>query len=78
MERDKEPARSEDHSGGGEVILNSTNYILNEAAVKAMNIKDPIGKSFVFHDKKGTIAGVASDFHFQNLHKKNRTGNPVL
>jgi ABC-type antimicrobial peptide transport system permease subunit len=48
----------------------STNYILNEAAVKAMNIKDPIGKSFVFHDKKGTIAGVASDFHFQNLRKK--------
>ncbi|MFT3705403.1 MAG: ABC transporter permease [Agriterribacter sp.] len=48
----------------------STNYILNEAAVKAMNMKDPVGKSFTFHDKKGTVVAVAKDFHFQNLHKK--------
>jgi putative ABC transport system permease protein len=48
----------------------STNYILNETAVKAMGLKDPVGKSFVFHDRKGMITGVTKDFHFQNLHKK--------
>jgi ABC-type antimicrobial peptide transport system permease subunit len=48
----------------------STNYILNETAIKAMNMKDPIGKSFIYHEKKGTIVGVVKDFHFQNLHQK--------
>lgn len=59
-------------AGGGftGTPADSTNYILNETAVKAMNIKDPVGKSFVFHEKKGTIVGVVKDFHFQSLHQK--------
>ena len=48
----------------------STNFILNETAIKEMGLKDPIGKRFTFHDAKGVIVGVAKDFHFQNLHQK--------
>ncbi|WP_153797271.1 ABC transporter permease [Foetidibacter luteolus] len=48
----------------------STNYLLNETAIKVMSIKDPVGKRFTFHDKKGVIAGVVKDFHFQNLHRQ--------
>lgn len=53
----------------------SSNFILNETAVKAMGISDPVGKRFKFHDQNGTIAGVVKDFHFQNLHN---TIKPVI
>lgn len=44
--------------------------IVNEAAVKAMGIKDPIGKHInVFGDGKRTIVGVVKDFHFQSMHE---------
>jgi len=39
----------------------STAYILNEAAVKAIGWEDPIGKSF----EQGKVIGVVKDFHFQ-------------
>jgi len=45
-----------------------TAYIVNEAAVKAMDMKNPIGKSFTFWGKKGTIIGVVKDFHYKSLH----------
>jgi len=48
----------------------STNYILNETAVAAMGIKDPVGKRFTFHDTRGTIVGVVKDFHFKDMHNK--------
>jgi ABC-type antimicrobial peptide transport system permease subunit len=43
-------------------------YIVNQAAIKAMNMKNPIGKSFTFWGKKGTIIGVVKDFHYKSLH----------
>ncbi|MDH5466919.1 MAG: ABC transporter permease [Candidatus Aminicenantes bacterium] len=43
--------------------------IVNEAAVKAMNMESPIGKKFHFWDYDGTIIGVIRDFHFRSLHK---------
>ncbi len=49
----------------------STNFILNETAIKATGIKEPvIGKRFTFHGIKGVIAGVVKDFHFQDMHQK--------
>ncbi|HVX48698.1 MAG TPA: ABC transporter permease [Chitinophagaceae bacterium] len=48
----------------------SSNYILNETAIAAMGIKNPVGKRFTFHDTKGTIVGVVKDFHFKNMHNK--------
>jgi len=46
----------------------SAGYILNEAALKIVGYKDPIGKPFTFWGKKGSIIGVLKDFHFTSLH----------
>lgn len=44
-------------------------YILNEAAVKAIGWDDPIGKRFGFGaDEVGIVVGVVKDFHFAPLH----------
>ncbi len=48
----------------------TSNFVLNETAVKAMNIKDPIGKKFRFNKTEGKIIGVIKDFHFSSLRKK--------
>ncbi|HXB45954.1 MAG TPA: ABC transporter permease [Puia sp.] len=49
----------------------SAKFILNETAVKATGIKEPvIGKRLTFHGIKGVIAGVVKDFHFQDMHQK--------
>ena len=42
-------------------------YIVNETAVKAMGLKDPIGKRFRDWKGEGTIIGVVKDFHFASL-----------
>ena len=42
-------------------------YILNEQALKKMNLKNPVGKPLTFWKKKGTIIGVVKDFHFNSL-----------
>jgi ABC-type antimicrobial peptide transport system permease subunit len=47
----------------------SSNFILNETAIKATGIREPvIGKRLTFHGIKGEIAGVVKDFHFQDMH----------
>ena len=47
-------------------------YILNEAAVKGMDLDSPVGKRFEapIHEgmREGTIIGIVKDFHFQPLH----------
>jgi putative ABC transport system permease protein len=42
--------------------------VVNEAAVRAMNMDSPIGKKFHFWDFDGIIIGVIKDFHFKSLH----------
>ena len=44
--------------------------IMNEAAIKAMGIKDPIGKTVTFWDDKREIVGVAADFNFESLYQQ--------
>ena len=44
----------------------SSAIIFNEAAIKAMGIKDPIGKTVSFYGKR-QIIGVVKDFHFESL-----------
>ncbi|GAB3916369.1 ABC transporter permease [Larkinella terrae] len=46
----------------------STGFLINEAALKVMGFKHPIGQTITWGDKKGTIVGVLKDFHFQSLH----------
>jgi ABC-type antimicrobial peptide transport system permease subunit len=48
----------------------SLGIILNEAAVNAMGIKDPVGKSFNVWGSKYHIVGVTKDFHFESLYEK--------
>jgi len=44
--------------------------IFNETAIKAMELKDPIGKVIKMGGADRTIVGVVRDFHFQSLHEK--------
>ncbi len=44
--------------------------IMNEAAIKAMGIKDPIGKTISFWDEKREIVGIAADFNFESLYQQ--------
>jgi putative ABC transport system permease protein len=46
----------------------SAGYIVNEAALKIINYKDPIGKPLTLSGKRGRIVGVLKDFHFMSLH----------
>ncbi len=43
-------------------------YILNEEAIKEMNMQDPLGKQFSYGKRKGTIIGVLKNAHFRSLH----------
>jgi hypothetical protein len=44
-------------------------FVVNETAVKAMEMTDPIGKTMKVWDLKGRIIGVVQDYHFQSLHR---------
>jgi putative ABC transport system permease protein len=56
----------------------SSGIIFNEAGIRFMGMKDPIGKQVVFEGKKATIVGVVNDFHFQSLHEKVKPAVIVL
>lgn len=52
-------------------IADLNNVILNETAVKKLNIPKPvIGQGFEFRGNKGVIVGVVKDFHFKSLRDK--------
>jgi ABC-type antimicrobial peptide transport system permease subunit len=47
----------------------TSNYIVNETAVKLMRLKgDPVGQEISFWNGKGRIIGVAKDFHIHSVH----------
>lgn len=47
----------------------ASNIILNEAAVKAMELRDPIGKMVMISGQERQVVGVAKNFHFNSLHE---------
>ena len=57
-----------------QTISDSTAVLLNEAAVKAMGLTDPIGMNISLSADDGNIQanviGVVKDFNFQSLHQK--------
>jgi putative ABC transport system permease protein len=57
-------------SGFTGAVADSAHFILNEAAVKEIGMKNPIGKSFRMWKTKGTIIGVVKDFHFASMRQK--------
>ncbi|HYK44556.1 MAG TPA: ABC transporter permease [Parafilimonas sp.] len=48
----------------------SVGYIVNEAALKIIRYKKPVGSPLTFWGSKGTIIGVIKDFHFNSLHEQ--------
>jgi putative ABC transport system permease protein len=43
-------------------------FVLNQAAVRAMELESPIGKKIVINMSEGYIIGVVKDFHFRSVH----------
>ncbi|MDF2431550.1 MAG: putative transport system permease protein [Mucilaginibacter sp.] len=43
--------------------------VLNETAIKAMNLKKPVGKNVRIFGNSFQIIGVVKDFHFESLHE---------
>jgi putative ABC transport system permease protein len=43
-------------------------FVLNQAAVRAMELESPIGKKVVINMSEGYIIGVVKDFHFRSVH----------
>ncbi|MEL6671772.1 MAG: ABC transporter permease [Bacteroidota bacterium] len=46
------------------------NYVINEAAAKAIGVENPIGLEVEFWEQKGQVIGVVEDFHFSSLRSK--------
>ncbi len=57
-------------SFSSEFRSDTTAVIFNETAIKAMELKDPVGKIISMGGADRTIIGVVNDFHFQSLHEK--------
>lgn len=47
----------------------NTKIIFNETGIKAMGLKNPIGKTFSLWGDNYEIVGIVKDFHFQSLYK---------
>lgn len=54
-------------SGFSGTAADSTHYILNETAIKYMQIVNPIGKTFTLNGISGVITGIVKDFHFKSM-----------
>jgi putative ABC transport system permease protein len=53
--------------------MDTSSYLINVAAVKALGFKSPsdvVGKDFGYGGRKGKIIGVFNDFHFESMHQK--------
>jgi len=48
----------------------SGRFLLNETAVKALNLVHPIGQQVVYNGRKGEVVGVMRDFNFTSLKEK--------
>jgi len=47
----------------------SSDYLVNESALKIIQYRNPLGKPLTLWDQKGKIVGVLHDFHFTSLHE---------
>lgn len=50
----------------------SAKVLVNEAAIKVMGIKDPVGKTFGIWGKDYQIVGVIKDFNYESMHQEVR------
>jgi len=50
--------------------IDTARFVLNEAAIKEMGMKNPIGKRFKMEGINGQIIGVVKDFHYASMKEK--------
>ena len=48
----------------------SSNYVINEAAAKAMGMDSPMGQRLAVWQREGAIIGVMKDFHMRSLYRE--------
>lgn len=48
----------------------SGHFLLNETAVKTLNLNNPVGQQVVYNGRKGIVTGVMRDFNFTSLKQK--------
>lgn len=53
----------------GRDVGGRSRIIFNEAAIKAMGLEDPIGKTVEIQREKSEVIGVVKDFHFQTMYQ---------
>jgi len=51
-----------------ELATDKNTFVLNEAAVKFLGIKSPVGKVIKAFGREGEIIGIVNDTHFKSLH----------
>jgi putative ABC transport system permease protein len=51
-------------------FADSSSVIFNEAAIRTMGLKNPIGKTVSLWGKKKQIVGIVKDYHFKSLYDK--------
>ncbi len=51
-----------------EFTSDTSNFVINETAIKMMELDNPIGKRLSVEGKTGTIIGVVNDYHGGSLH----------
>lgn len=56
----------------------SAGIILNETAVKVMELKDPLGKTIRHRGVDARVIGVVKDFHLESLHESIKPGYMFL
>lgn len=56
----------------------SSAIIINEAAAKAMNLKDPVGKTVTMYGDPVQIIGLVKDFNFESMHETVKPSYMVL
>lgn len=53
----------------GRDVGGRSKIIFNEAAIEAMGLKDPIGKTVQIQGERSEVIGVVKDFHFQTMYQ---------
>lgn len=57
-------------SFSGQYGADSSKVLVNEAAIKVMGLKNPVGKIFGIWGKDYQIAGVIKDFNYESMHQE--------
>jgi ABC-type antimicrobial peptide transport system permease subunit len=61
---------AEGRSFSESLASDSSSYILNEEAVRKMNLSKAVGSIISMDKKRGSVIGIVRDFNFKSVHKK--------